>query len=143
MDEKQLVLVDKKVLPEIFLKVLMAKSFLSKDIAKNSTDACKLAELSRSAFYKYKESVFFYEEKDNGSLVTYYLKLSDETGVLARVLQKISGFNGNIITVNQNIPVDRVAVVTISFRTEINGTNTIDLLQEVSRIYGVVSVKQI
>lgn len=143
MDEKHLVLVDKKVLPEIFLKVLMAKSFLSKDIAKNSTDACKLAELSRSAFYKYKESVFFYEEKDNGSLVTYYLKLSDETGVLARVLQKISGFNGNIITVNQNIPVDRVAVVTISFRTEINGTNTIDLLQEVSRIYGVVSVKQI
>lgn len=143
MDEKHLVLVDKKVLPEIFLKVLMAKSFLSKDIAKNSTDACKLAELSRSAFYKYKESVFFYEEKDNGSLVTYYLKLSDETGVLARVLQKISGFNGNIITVNQNIPVDRVAVVTISFRTEINGTNTIDLLQEVSGIYGVVSVKQI
>lgn len=143
MEKKQLVLVDKKVLPEVFDKVLLAKSYLSKDIAKNSTDACKLAELSRSAFYKYKDSVFFYEDKDKGRLVTYYLKLSDQTGVLSEVLQKLSSFNSNILTVNQNIPVDRVAVVTISFRVDEDITDADILLKEINGIQGVVKAKQI
>lgn len=143
MEHNQLILVDKRVLPEVFDKVLLAKSYLSRDIAKNSTDACKMAELSRSAFYKYKDSVFFYEDKDKGRLVTFYLRLSDETGVLARVLQMLSSFNSNILTVNQNIPVDRVAVVTISFRIDEATTDTEQLLTEISGINGVVKVKQI
>ena len=52
MEDQQLVLVDKRVLPEIFTKVLLAKTYLSKDKARSSTEACKMAELSRSAFYK-------------------------------------------------------------------------------------------
>ena len=143
MEQRQLVLVDKKVLPEVFEKVLIAKTFLSRDIAKNSTDACKMAELSRSAFYKYKDSVFFYEDKDKGKLITFYLRLSDEPGVLAKVLQKLSGFNSNILTVNQNIPVDRVAVVTISFRIDEEITDTDILLNEVAIMSGVVRAKQI
>lgn len=143
MEQKQLILVDKKVLPEVFDRVLLAKTYISKDIAKNSTDACKMAKLSRSAFYKYKDSVFFYEDKDMGSLFTYYLRLSDEPGVLSKVLQKLSSLNANIITVNQNIPVDRVAVVTISFKIDEAITNTDILLNEVAEIKGVVRAKQI
>lgn len=143
MEHNQLVLVDKKVLPEVFDKVLLAKSYISRDIAKNSTEACRLADISRSAFYKYKDSVFFYEDKDKGRLVTYYLRLSDETGVLACVLQKLSKFNSNILTVNQNIPVDRVAVVTISFRIDNDTVDTDILLQEIGNINGVVKAKQI
>jgi len=143
MGDKELVLVEKKVLPEIFSKVLLAKTFLSKDIAKSSTEACKLAELSRGAFYKYKDSVFFYENKENGELNTFYLRLSDETGVLSRVLLKLSTFNANILTVNQNIPVDRVAVVTISFRLQKPSTNIDEIIGEISSIKGVVKVKQI
>lgn len=136
-------LVDQKALPEVFTKVLLAKSLLSKDVAKNSTDACKMAELSRSAFYKYKDSVFFYEDKDKGSLMTLYLRLSDETGVLSQVLLKLSGFNANILTVNQNIPVDRVAVVTIAFRIDESNVNADDILNDISAIKGVVRAKRI
>ncbi len=143
MEQKQLVLVDKKVLPEVFEKVLLAKAFLSRDIAKNSTDACKMADISRSAFYKYKDSVFFYEDKDKGRIVTFYLRLSDEPGVLSKVLQTLSGFNSNILTVNQNIPVDRVAVVTISFRIDEEINDTDILLSQVASISGVVRAKQI
>lgn len=143
MEKTELVLVDKKVLPEVFNKVLLAKTFLSKDIAKNSTEACKRAELSRSAFYKYKDSVFFYEDKDTRRMVTYSLRLSDEPGVLSKVLIKLSGFNANILTVNQNIPVDRVAVVTISFRIDEDATNMELLQAEISHISGVIRAKQI
>lgn len=143
MEQKQLVLVDKRALPEVFEKVLMAKTYLSTDMAKNSTDACRMAAISRSAFYKYKDSVFFYEDKDRGKLVTFYLRLSDEPGVLAKVLQTLSSFKSNILTVNQNIPVDRVAVVTISFRLDVDINDADILLNEVSQIKGVVRAKQI
>lgn len=144
MDNPQLVLVDKRVLPEVFSKVLQAKSFLSKDEARNSTDACKMAGLSRSAFYKYRDSVFFYEDQDKRRLLTYSLRLSDDPGVLSNVLQKLCTFRVNILTVNQNIPVDRVAVVTISFR--IRNEEELDsgrLDAELLAIPGVIKAKRI
>lgn len=143
MAEKQWVLVETKVLPEVFSKVLEAKTLISRDIAKSSSDACKMADLSRSAFYKYKDSIFFFEEKDNKKTITYSLRLSDEPGVLSKVLIKISEFNSNIVTVNQNIPVDRVAVVTISIRIDEETTDIETLTSEISKIAGVIRVKLI
>ncbi len=140
---KQLILVEKDVLPEVFEKVLLAKSYLSKDIAKNSSEACKMAQISRSAFYKYKNSVFFYEDKDNSSLITLYLRLRDETGILANVLNILSKLNANVLTVNQNIPVDRVAVVTISARIDKASTNMDEIIAKVQTIDGVVRAKKI
>lgn len=146
MKEQQLVLVDKRVLPEVFDKVLTAKSYLSKNLAKNSTEACKMADLSRSAFYKYKDSVFFYEDQDKSRVITYSLWLSDDPGVLSCVLTALSGFGLNILTVNQNIPVDRVALVTISFRMS-EGAFDDEVRENLHRkllsISGVVKAKEI
>ena len=105
-----------------------------------------MADLSRSAFYKYKDSVFFYEDQDKSRVITYSLWLSDDPGVLSEVLTVLSRFGVNILTVNQNIPVDRVALVTISFR--IQGDSFDGLMQEaiqeaLSAISGVVKAKKI
>lgn len=146
MKEQQFVLVDKRVLPEVFEKVLLAKSYLSKNSAKNSSEACKLADLSRSAFYKYKDSVFFYEDQDKSRVTTYSLWLSDDPGVLSKVLTVLSQFGVNILTVNQNIPVDRVALVTISFRAEGDSFDDAVLQnvhQAIVAISGVVKAKKI
>lgn len=143
MEKQELILVNKKALPEVFEKVLRAKALLSKDIAKNSTDACKMAELSRSAFYKYKDSVFFYEDKDKRSLITYSLRLSDEPGVLSNLLTELARFKTNILTVNQNIPVDRVAVVTISFRIDEKETDMDKLQEKISNIGGIIRAKRL
>ena len=145
MKEQQLVLVDKSVLPEVFSKVLTAKSYLSKNRAKNSSEACKMADLSRSAFYKYKDSVFFYEDQDKSSVVTYSLWLSDDPGVLAKVLTVLTAFRVNILTVNQNIPVDRVALVTISFRCDgaLEEEQQTAIYQAVAEVNGVVKAKRI
>ena len=144
MDAQQLVLVDKRVLPEVFSKVLQAKSYLAKEEARNSTDACKLAGLSRSAFYKYKDSVFFYEDRDERRLMTYSLYLSDDPGVLLSVLKQLSNFRVNILTVSQNIPVDRVAVVTISFRIDDEvELDEVAMDRAICAIKGVIRAKRI
>ena len=56
-------LVEARMLPEIFTKVMQAKMLLSRGNAKNASQAAQMAGISRSAFYKYKDSVFLYDER--------------------------------------------------------------------------------
>lgn len=142
-EQPRSLIVSADVLPDVFLKVIEAKRLISKTQAKNSSDACRMVGISRSAYYKYKDNVQVYEDKSNGQLSTLYMKLSDEPGVLSRVLQKLYEMGANILTVNQNIPVDTVAVVTISIRVNRDELDPEEILKTLATIYGVVSVKRI
>ena len=58
MTEKQapgkLLLVDASALPDVFEKVLAAKALLASGEVDSASEAARMAGLSRSAFYKYK-----------------------------------------------------------------------------------------
>ena len=141
-DTPQYVLVDVSALPEVFEKVLHAKLLLAKGLAKSSADACRLADVSRGAFYKYKDSVFLQESDRQNQPQTLYLRLTDEPGVLSSVLSALYENKANILTVNQNIPVDMVAAVTISFRTFCGGQGSISVLVEtIKTLNGVLEAK--
>ncbi len=140
--EKRFVLVDEQVLPTIFQKVLEAKQYLLKDEAQNLTEACKMADVSRSAFYKYKDCITYYEDGQNSSEMTFYLKLSDEPGVLSAVLTVLSDFKANIITLNQNVPSETVARVTITVRVETPGGYE-RLMEQLGLVHGVYSVRRL
>lgn len=141
--ENGLVVVNSEVLPEIILKVLEAKRMKARGDAKNSTEACKAVGISRSAYYKYKDSVFTYAEKLTNKIISLYLVLRDEKGVLSAIISKLYDYSVNILTVNQNIPVDSVAAVTVSFRFEGAQMDTSVIQKELAKIDGVVSVKLI
>ena len=141
--DSQMILVDSSVLPVVFLKVLKAKKLLSKGLARNSSDACKTADISRSAFYKYKDKVFLYEDKDAQMTITLYFRLSDEPGVLSSVLGELYQHEANILTVNQNIPIEGVADVTITVRLDANHVDLKGLKLNFDRIPGVVEFRRI
>ena len=63
MAERRFLLVDADVLPEVFVKVLQAKELLASGAVSNISAAAKQAGISRSAFYKYKDTVF---DAENG-----------------------------------------------------------------------------
>ena len=142
-DKPRFLIVSTDVLPSVFLKVIEAKRLLSKAQAKNSSEACRMVGISRSAYYKYKDNVQDYEDNATGQLHTLYMRLSDEPGVLSHVLQELYKAGANILTVNQNIPVDAVAVATISIQIHKGRADIEEILKSVSGIYGVVSVKRI
>ena len=58
MPERRFLLVDADVLPEVFGKVLQAKELLASGAVPNISAAARQAGISRSAFYKYKDTVF-------------------------------------------------------------------------------------
>lgn len=139
----RLVVVSSEVLPEIVLKVIDAKRMKARGEVSSSTEACKAVGISRSAYYKYKDSVFNYEEQLTNNIVSVYCVLRDEKGVLSSIISKLYELNANILTINQNIPVDSVATVTFSVRFDRGALNTAELTKALSAVEGVVDVKML
>lgn len=136
-------LVEAGVLPDVFIKVVEAKRHLAQGRAKNLSEATKLADISRSAFYKYKDSVFSYDGASAREIATIYAELIDEPGVLSSLLHALSENGANILTINQNIPVDGVAPVSVSMRTDNLSHNMDVLVALISKLYGIVNVRTI
>ena len=85
-------LVDAAVLPEVFVRVVDAKRLLATGRAASSAEAARLAGISRSAFYKYKDAVFPYDEEKAGRILTVHAVLRDQPGILSSVVSiKIVG----------------------------------------------------
>ena len=117
-----------------------AKRLLAVGKARNRSDAAKISGISRSALYKYKDHVFLYNENIDQSVITINVYLEDRPGVLSALLDRFSRQGANILTVNQNIPADGVAPVSISARLESSG-GVEELLERLGDVDGVVEVK--
>ena len=105
--ENRLIVVDASVLPDVISKVLKVKELIANREEKSSASACKRVGISRSAYYKYKDCVFSYEDKLTQRIMNLHAVLQDKAGVLSNVLSALYDLDANILTVNQNIPVDR------------------------------------
>lgn len=138
--DTQFYLVDKKILPEAIKKTIMVKSLLTSGEVKTINAAVQRVNLSRSAYYKYKDRVEPFFEAIQGRVFSVSIMISHEAGVLARVLQMIARQKGSIITINQGIPLQQVANVTMSFETMHMQISVEELLKRMERIKGVKEI---
>ncbi len=115
--ERRFFLVREDLLPEAIVKTARAKEILLQGKATKVVEAVKRADLSRSAFYKYKDGVFTFYQWNPGVTVTLALVLEHRSGILSKVLSTLAATRANILTINQNIPVHGLADVSITFET--------------------------
>ena len=131
--EQNYFLVDKRVLPDVYEKVVSAKKLLREGKVKDITEAARIVGVSRSVYYKYKDFVFEFSEGQKGIKATFNFMIIDEKGVLSNILNYISNNGGNILTINQGIPLNGYAYVTLTIdMSALNGdikTLIIDLSQ--------------
>ena len=106
--------IDKRVLPDVYEKVLYAKKLLKDGKVKEITEAVKIAGISRSVYYKYKDFVFDFSETSEGRKVTYNIILKNEKGVLSNISNYIAEQGGDILTINQGIPLNGYANLSIT-----------------------------
>lgn len=107
-------IIDKRVLPDVYEKVLFAKKLLKDGKVKEITEAVKQAGISRSVYYKYKDYVFDFSETSEGRKVTYNIILKNEKGVLSNISNYIASVGGDILTINQGIPLNGYANLSIT-----------------------------
>lgn len=133
-------LVDSKVLPSVFEGVILAKELLADGRALNASQAVKMAGISRSAFYKYKDYVFKYSDNEQKTL-TLMAKLSDKAGTLSSLTTALYEYGANILTVNQGIPVDGTADVSVTIKTNELTVEIDEMLIALKKIDGIISIK--
>jgi len=102
------------MLPEAIIKTIQVKEMLGRGEAATVHEAVERAGLSRSAFYKYKDGVYALHELERERIVTISMDLEHRSGVLSKVLSLVAGLEGNVLTMNQTIPLQGFANVVIS-----------------------------
>lgn len=131
-------LVEASVLPEVFIKVTQALELIETGEVRTVADAVDRVGISRSAFYKYKDSILPFRDMRHGSIVTFNALLRDKKGVLSSLLAIFADSGANILTINQNIPTNGTALVTISAMTENMSMTMDELLAAARSLYGVI-----
>ena len=131
-------LVAADALPEIFRKVVEARRLLDTGEAETVNQAVQLTGISRSAFYKYKDAVRPFQDMLHGRIVTFQIMLKDQPGILSQVLNLFADSGANILTINQGIPINGCAVVTVNAETSGLFGTLQDLLEQIDQVAGVL-----
>ena len=137
----QFYIVEASALPEVFLKVAEAKRLLSTGEASTVNEATRMTDISRSAFYKYRDAVMPFQNMMTGRIITFQLLLHDEKGMLASILSIFTDAKANIITINSIVPTNGCAVVTISAETMDLTVQLEELLRTLRGARGVIKAE--
>ena len=100
--------------------------------------ATKMAGISRSAFYKYKDAVQPFNDMKSEHIITFYTLLKDVSGTLSSVLGVFAASGANILTINQSIPTNGCAAVTISAETSAMEKSLEQLITDISALDNVI-----
>ena len=131
-------IVEAEKLPEVFLKVVEAKRMLELREVSTINEAAQRVGISRSAFYKYKDAVRPFNDMMSGHIVTFQSILRDEPGVLSAILNIFAVSGANILTINQSIPINGCAAVTVGAETSGLQEPLDELLRQLNEADGVV-----
>ena len=138
---KKYLIVSKKILPEVYDKVIDARNLINSGSVKGISEAVKIVGISRSTYYKYKDYVFSPDENSIGRKAVISMMLRHEKGILSSVLNYMSQEKVNILTINQSIPINGKAFVNLSLDISDIGKPIDDIVTELKKLKGASSVK--
>lgn len=138
MKNNEYFIVHKSILPEYFEQVIKVRELTSEGKVSVS-DACKMENISRSTYYKYKDFIFR-TAKNSGSKAYFRIKTQDEKGVLSSILQIVYSASGNVISINQDSPIDGSAFITLAIDASDLSVSLEDLKNNLSILNGIKSI---
>lgn len=136
-------LIKEEILPDSIRRTLKAKKYLESGRVKTVNEAAEKAGISRSVYYKYKDKIFPFNAATYQKVITVSLILEHRPGVLSKVLQFVAAMKGNVITINQSIPLQGLANVVLSIdsaRITVKTTEFIDRLVKINGVQRAVVV---
>lgn len=140
-DQANYYIIKRKALPEVFLKVVQAKMLLEKEKAMTVQDAVEAVDISRSSFYKYKDTIFPFYENSRGRAITIGMKIDDEPGLLSSILNRIATYKANIMTIHQSIPINGVADISLSIEVKPSTGDVHEMIGDLMENDGVHNIK--
>ncbi|GIN60307.1 UPF0735 ACT domain-containing protein YszB [Robertmurraya siralis] len=139
--DKKFYLVREDVLPEAMKKTLEAKEMIERKKVESVWDAVQQVDLSRSAFYKYRDTVFPFHTIVKEKLITLFFHLEDRSGTLSQLLGVVASSGCNVLTIHQTIPLQGRAQVTMSLNITGMGIEINELLANLKKLEFVENVE--
>lgn len=140
--EDQYLIVNTKILPNYFEKVVQARNLVDQKKVKGVSEAVQIVGISRSTYYKYKDYLFSMSTNQERRAVLALI-LNHQRGILNEVLNTLSRFYANILSINQSIPIHNSASVTLSLDISEIKDSIHNLIDHLKQVPGVSSVKLI
>jgi chorismate mutase len=137
----QFYLVRTDILPEAMHKTLEAKALLDSGKVKKISEAVQAVDLSRSAFYKYKDGVFPFHTMVKEKIMTLSIHLEDRSGTLSKLLAVVANAGSNVLTINQTIPLQGRATITLSIETATMSMDIDTLVKQIQELDAVEKVE--
>lgn len=139
MKDKKYVIADLSVLPLVYHRVLNVKELLESGKAQTVNEAAEMANVSRSAYYKYKDSVFPFNRMRG--ILTLLAVVVDMRGVLAEIINASANAGCNVLTINQNVPINGVASITLTLQTDKMEITVDKLITKLTSVHGVRKIE--
>ena len=133
--------VREKAVPEVLILVVEAKKLLDSGRAETVQEATEMVGISRSSFYKYKDDIFPFHAETRGKTITFIIQMDDEPGILSEVLTTVAHFHGNILTIHQSIPINGVAMLTLSVDILPGSGDAAAMVEDIEQRWGIHYVK--
>ena len=136
-------IVSKNILPDYYEKVLEAKRLIESGKIKEVSQAVKIAGISRSTYYKYKDYIMEPSAVSEGRKAVLSMMLNHAPGVLSSLLSVVSAGGYSVLTITQSLPIHGTASVTLSLDVSESTCSISDLLEGISATQGVESARLI
>ncbi|MEK3788881.1 ACT domain-containing protein [Paenibacillus sp. FSL K6-1230] len=136
-------LVNEDILPEAIVKTIQVKQLLASGDVKTVHEAVEQVGLSRSAFYKYKDGIHLINQLERERIVNVSIDLEHQSGLLSRVLAMVAEHGGNVLTIQQSIPLQGRANVVISVEMSRLNEDLGGMLEDLQSVAGVKRIRMI
>lgn len=142
-NEKVYYIIREDVLPEAVKKTIIMKKALEENPKLSILEASKRFDLSRSAFYKYKDTIFPIQEIQRQSILSLSIDVDDIPGILGRVLSVVNEEKCSVLTIHQTVPINSRATIIISLEIDPGHTNIEKLTKRIQNLEFVNRIKVI
>jgi chorismate mutase len=140
MNKETFYLIRADILPESIQKTIEVKRMLERGEVETIQQAVDEVGLSRSAYYKYKDAIYPFNAMMKQKIITVSVNLEHRAGVLSKMLSYIATSRGNVLTINQTIPLQGLANVVLTIETAQMDLSVTQLSEELRQQDGVQKV---
>ncbi|MEE3452082.1 amino acid-binding protein [Dialister sp.] len=139
-DEKQFYLVDLQILPEAIKKTIKVKEMLKDGTCGSINEAVHQVDISRSAYYKYKDHVAPAIDDREDYFVVLFIIMQDDMTLYSRILRRVLKDRNELLACSKTRISDKYASLFIHFRTEETELSLQDLKYSLTDMKGIQSL---
>ena len=107
---------------------------------KTINEALSAMNISRSAYYKYKDHVELVTGAVKERSITYFIMMQNDFSLLNKIMRKIKKENNDVLSINSGVAFGENVPTIISFKTKMTLADINLLAESIRRIKGIIRI---